>query len=583
MVYLLKLDTPIPYGIDGAQITHVGVTQSQEDFGTLFRSNAYSDHNETILLKTNGTRIYYDAEDSPFNTFNVLRTIEQAEFLFDETAEKLDENFRAGEAGTAEIRYQGRRYFIGYTTLSERWRYMTIVPEEYVSVNSVGFTTTLMQGFGMFGGITILLVVIFTLVFIVAANRNRQFVREQAMNRELQAANEAALAAEEEARAANNAKSEFLANMSHDIRTPINGIIGMLDVADLHQDDPERLRDCLSRIRGVTNHLLVLINDVLDMSKAESGKIELAHDPFDLVQLLQECSDIEQGQMQGRQLNYTANINIRHRYLYGSPLHLRQILLNILGNSVKYTRDGGCITLTADEKSVPEDGTLRLRLVIADNGIGMSEQFQKEIFQPFTRADNTAHSEMRGTGLGMAITKKLVDLMDGDIRVQSRLGEGSTFTVLLPLEIDPEARAAPRGGEQDADAAADIAGMQILLVEDNELNREIATILLEDKGAVVTEAVNGKIALDTFRDHAPGTYDLILMDVMMPVMNGLEAARAIRALPRPDAQSIPILAMTANAFAEDVANTRAAGMNEHLSKPLNIEKVIRTIAAHRKK
>lgn len=582
MVFLLALDQPITYG-DGATLTHIGLIQKLDYFREVFRSKVYSNNNETILLNVDGTRIYYDADESMFNAFNVLRTMEQAEFFYDESFDTMNENYQNGISGTAEISYGGENYFIGYTVLEGNWRYLTIVPTEYVSANTVGFTSTLFQAFFMFGGLIVVLVLVVTILLMFALRRSKQMAFEQETNRKLQQANEAARIAEEKAQQANEAKSEFLSNMSHDIRTPLNGIIGMLKVAEMHKDEPQRVLDCLSQIKSASNHLLVLINDVLDMSKAESGKVVLAHESFDMQKLLKECSDMLNAQMMGRKLTYTTKIDeIYNRHLYGSPLHLRQVVLNILGNAVKYTEDGGHIKLTATELESEQSNQAKIQIVVSDDGIGMSEEYQKHIFEPFTRADNTYSSEMRGTGLGMAITKKLVDLMGGTVTVESQLNVGSTFTLVLPFEIDTEAVQDEEVEEEEVQLC-DIEGLKVLVVDDNALNRDIAVTLLEDNGAIGTEAGNGQEALELFQNSEAGTFDIILMDVRMPVMDGLEATKRIRALLRTDAQEIPIIAMTANAFAEDIVSTREAGMNIHLSKPLDMDKFLQAVSKFKKK
>lgn len=579
MVFLQTLPVSISYGSDDRYITHIGIVQNMDNFRDVFRSEVYNNKNQTVLLNSDGTRIYYDNEDSVFNTYNVINMIFKADFLYGETAQDMERKYRNGAEGTAEISYDGERYFVGYTPLDDDWRYLTIVSEDYVSANSEGFTITVLRAFVMFGGIIIVLLLAMVLVLFVAVTRSRQVVREKYINKKLKKANEAAMIAEDSAQRANAAKSEFLANMSHDIRTPINGIIGMLDIADLHRDEPERVLECMSRIRGVTNHLLTLINDVLDMSKAESGKVRLSNESFDMNALVNECSDITRSQMEERNIAFNVDTDeLEHHHYFGSPLHIKQILLNILGNAVKYTEDGGHVDFV-----ISEENTDRTYIVmkVADDGIGMSEEYQEHIFEPFTRADNSYHSEMRGTGLGMAITKNLIDLMGGEIVLDSKLGKGSTFTVTIPLDIDVEAEEAVRKLPEEITSAGeenyDIDGMKVLLVEDNDLNREIATELLEDKGVIITEAVNGLEALKIFESSSEGDFDVILMDVMMPVLDGLMATSTIRELAHPDARTIPIIAMTANAFAEDIASTKAAGMNEHLSKPLDIKELIATL------
>lgn len=578
VVFLQLLDEPIPVGED-AEITHVGLIQEVSAFRELFQSQAYQKQNQTILLDSDGTRIYYDSDDTAFSSYNILRSLQADEFLYDETFDSMYEKYTSGRTGTAEIVHDGKDYFIAYTPLAGGWTYLSIVPTEYVSANTAGFSDSLLRAFGAFAGVLLILVAAMTYLVVYASNRARQAEIQRENNRRLQAANQAVRESEEKAQQANLAKSNFLANMSHDIRTPLNGIIGMLDIADLHPDDLPKTRECIGKIRDASKHLLVLINDVLDMSKAESGKITLTREAFDLCQLSEDCGGIIRGQATNRNLSLDYETrNIEHQHLYGSPLHLRQILLNILGNAVKYTNPGGDIRFTVEELPSDDERAL-IRFTVADTGIGMSEEFLEKIFEPFSQADESVHNEFRGTGLGMAITKSLVDLMGGEITVESELNVGSTFVVTLPLEIDT----APEENQERPHMLieGDIKGMRLLLVEDNELNREIAKTLLEEAGATITEAEDGKEGLDCFANNAPGTFDLILMDVMMPVMNGLESARAIRALDRPDAKTIPIIAMTANAFAEDVAAAKEAGMNEHVAKPLDIEALLKVIGRYR--
>lgn len=582
VTFLLKLDQEIPYGEGEQKLTHVGLLIPMQSFQDVFLSEIYDNTNETILMRADGTRIYYDNEDSLFNSYNVLNKILSTTLVHTEDIdfEQLKENFNNGITTATEIIIDGQDYFIGFSTFNNKYRYLMAVPLTNISKNTKEFSSTLLRTFISLGVLIFLLSIIAITVLLYALSRNRKVEYEQEMNTRLTIANEHALKAEQQANDANRAKSEFLSNMSHDIRTPINGIIGMLDIAELHEDEPEKLPEYLKRIRGVTNHLLSLINDVLDMSKAESGKIELAHEPFNLNELIKNCSDIIKGRLIQRDLTYNENLDeIKYPHLYGSPIHLRQIILNVLGNAVKYTNDGGTIDLIVSDSLSKDNNIANVKMIFKDNGIGMSEDYLKHIFEPFTRADNTVHSEIRGTGLGMAITKKLVDLMNGEISVESKLDVGSTFTITIPLEIDLEAK---ESSTTIANSDNNIEGMKILLVEDNELNREIAKTLLEDKKAVIIECNDGQEAIDTFKNNKAGTFDLILMDVQMPIKTGIEATKEIRSLDREDGKDIPIIAMTANAFAEDVKMTKEAGMNEHLSKPLDINQLVKTIAKYKK-
>lgn len=377
------------------------------------------------------------------------------------------------------------------------------------------------------------------------------------------------------AKAANMAKNEFLSRMSHDIRTPMNAIMGMTAIAGKYLDDKDRVQDCLAKITTASNHLLNLINEVLDMAKIESGKLNLLEEDFSISAILQELLDLINPQLLVKKHHFTLTKapELRDNVL-GDKLRLKQLLLNILANAIKYTPPYGSISLEVRETHSRLHDTIGYEFIITDNGIGMDSEFAAKIFEPFARASDSRTSEIEGTGLGMTIALNIARMMNGTIDVQSTLGEGSSFKATVYLhphqQIHSSKASAPAAG---IDRLQEIAcrGKQVLLVEDNELNLEIAVELLKYAGLEITIAKNGLEGLDKFKAAPPGTYTLILMDIQMPVMNGLEAAKAIRALPVKDAQTVPIVAMTANAFPEDIAATLQAGMNEHLSKPIDLE------------
>jgi CheY-like chemotaxis protein len=368
--------------------------------------------------------------------------------------------------------------------------------------------------------------------------------------------------------------------MSHDIRTPINGIVGMLDIAERNPSDAARQADCLKKIRVSSMHLLSLINDILDISRLESGKVEFAAETFDLKMLVDDCCTIIRENARMKKLSFDLDVSgIVHSCLSGSPLHVRQVIINILGNAIKYNREGGSISFAVRELSFANE-TASVEFRIADTGIGISEEFMKHLFEPFTQETGGARTQFNGSGLGMSITKDLVEQMGGTISAESVQGKGSIFTVVLPFKTgDP----AILQIEEESGKKEDVLdGMKILLVEDNDLNREIASYILTAGGASVTEAVNGREAVGIFAESDEEEFDVILMDIMMPVMDGLEASRQIRALARKDAGQVKIIAMTANAYQEDILKAKEAGMDGYLTKPLDNEKMVKMIAGSKR-
>ena len=399
--------------------------------------------------------------------------------------------------------------------------------------------------------------------------REQQLRREQEYQKTLKAA---ALKAE----SANLAKTEFLQRMSHDIRTPINGIRGMVEIGDHCPEDMTRQADCRKKIWEASTLLLELVNEVLDMGKLESGEIVLEERPFDLIALLDSVGGLPEQSAAARGIRVDRKPReVQHTALIGSPVYLKRLLMNIYSNAVKYNKDNGSITVRCRELRTEGD-TAWFEFICADTGIGMSEEFQKYLFEPFAQEHSTARSAYDGTGLGMAIAKALTEKMGGTITFTSREGEGTTFRITLPFRIDTAGRL-PQQPAAEPEVSDALRGMRILLAEDNELNMEIAEFLLLDRGASVTRAWNGKEALDAFADAPEGAFDVILMDIMMPVMNGLDTVRAIRALDRPDAAEIPIIAMSANAFSDDIQQSLDAGFNAHVAKPIDASLLAQTL------
>ena len=425
--------------------------------------------------------------------------------------------------------------------------------------------------------VTVVAIIVFiswmavTLIVIV----NRLQTRKKLQLAAQQKAKEMAVLAEQ-AQAASKAKSTFLSNMSHDIRTPMNAIIGFTNIA-LHQDSVPEMHNCLKKIEESSDHLLSLLNDVLDLSRIESGKVEFSPVPANITAVTDSVIEIVKGMLLNRELNFEVHREpLQNPYVMTEPVRIREILVNILNNAVKFTKDGGTIRFDAGNRPGADAQHIVICYRIKDTGIGMSEDFQKKIFDEFAQEENGVRTQYKGTGLGMPISKKYIELMGGTITVDSRKGVGTTFTVEIPMELTNAEKVEKT---KPLVQHNDLKGIKVLLAEDNDLNAELATMLLEDLGMTVTRAADGQEVVDLFAEHPAGTYDIILMDIMMPKMDGHQAAKAIRAMyaDRPDAEEIPIIALSANAFSEDVQASLDAGMNGHVSKPLNMEEVTKVI------
>ena len=422
-------------------------------------------------------------------------------------------------------------------------------------------------------GVIFLYLLIFS-IFLFWGYRTNQAHQKQELERDEKYKSELLIAAKK-AEAANEAKTEFLQRMSHDIRTPINGICGMLDVADHYADDMKKQTECRIKIKEASHLLLELVNEVLDMSKLESDEVVLEEIPFNLSSISGEVFVvIEQIAAEQNIRIVWEKKEIIHRNLIGSPGHVKRVMMNILSNAVKYNKENGCIYISCREIVSEQSEMTTMEFVCRDTGIGMTEAFQKQIFEPFAQEDTGSRTKFAGTGLGMAISKKLVEKMGGTITFESEKGAGTTFVIRVPFKIDMDA---DKREEQKDVSKKSMNGLHILLAEDNELNMEIAEFVLQNEGADVTKAWNGQEAVELFKKSEHGEFDVILMDIMMPVINGYEATKRIRSLDREDAQAIPIIAMTANAFTEDRLRAKEAGMDEHIAKPIDVKLLVKVI------
>ena len=425
------------------------------------------------------------------------------------------------------------------------------------------------------GRLSIVYGIVFCL-FALDTNKLKKTIYVLQENEELKNALSELEETKKEAEIANEAKTTFLLNMSHDIRTPLNGIIGMLDIADHFPDDLEKQTDCREKIRNASKILLELVNDVLDRSKLESGEVILEHIPFNLEKVIKDTYLSLDKQAEDRNIELIEEeFDIQHTKLIGSPLHFKRIVMNIISNAIKYNKENGKVYISYKEIGYDGD-TVHIEFKCRDTGVGMSEDFQSHLFEPFTQEDHSARSSYNGTGLGMSIVKSIVDKMNGTITVESKKDNGSIFDVIVSFDVNNTNEVDV--SNENYPEQYSIYGMNILLVEDNDLNMEISEFLLEEHGANVIKAWNGKEAIDIYKQSKIGDIDVILMDVMMPIMNGYEATKYIRSYNREDAKSIPIIAMTANAFVEDRIKAKEAGMSDYISKPLDEKLVIQTIA-----
>jgi len=571
LVFVNKLASPAvnTYGT----INYIVVTVDVASFKSAFALDTAQEGGITYIYSSNGSvKSSYAVKDGYLATSNIYELLQN-----DGKVDGIDTIKSAlSNDDTVCVEFQMGKddYFFAATTLSsmDDAYVATIIPTASLVASSTEFSSSSII-FYVEIAIIVAVMIGCVIMLLVMALKDRQIVVQQ------QEQNVKIEQVVQKAESASNAKIEFLENMSHDIRTPINGILGMTAIALREPNIPAKVEYCLFKIDTASHHLLSLVNDVLDMSHIESGKTEIVHEPMDIRKTINNCVNIIQGKMADRSLQLITEFDqFKHPQVYGDELHLRQILMNILGNAEKFTPDGGKIMFRVKEKYTASNKLVYF-FEIEDTGCGMKPEFLAHIFEPFTQEAGGARTQFGGTGLGMSITKKYVDMMGGKIAVKSEVGVGTIFTVGLPFDADTSAHA-----NADAEVMPDLVesspldGVKVLLVEDNELNREVAQALLQDQGMHVSAAVNGQNAVFLFKNNPPGTYDIILMDIMMPVMDGLEATKQIRAMDRPDAKKIPIIAMTANAFEEDVRKSYDAGMNEHLSKPIILETLIKVLS-----
>ena len=577
LAFTQKLSQPIIVGEDEIRFTHLVLLKDIEALKKYYTTESYGGNAATYIIKENGTLAYYDAQNDLFGVKNIFKALANAEYVQERSFEEIKEQLNSKGLVATNIMIDQIEYYYCLTTLSSSdMTLMLLIPAEYVAASTMNIMNSTIRVVIIIMMLMVVLIVL-ALISIIKVQRSSQLVKiEQKNNEELNklrlAAEEAMIAAE----SASKAKSTFLSNMSHDIRTPMNAIIGFTNIG-LKQNPTPELKNCLEKISNSSEHLLTLINDVLDISRIESGKIKYTPLPIDIREVTDTVLNIMHGFLSNRNINFrTRRTRIETPYVIADAVRIREVLVNILGNAVKFTDDGGSIIFEMNYYPWEDDKHIVVCYRISDTGVGMSEEFVEHIFDEFSQEENSARTQYKGTGLGMAITKRYVDLMGGTISVESKKNEGSTFTIEIPFELTDESEVRKQGIPA---SKADLTGVKILMAEDNELNAEIAMVQLEEAGIQVTRASDGKEVVKIFAENPPGTFDIILMDVMMPEMNGYEATKAIRSMNnRHDDSNIPIIAMTANAFAEDVQASLDAGMNGHIAKPINIDELIKAIA-----
>ena len=585
------------YTIKGETYTAIGTLYDHSKLDSMLSVKSYNGNAYLFMLDNDGNITYTNQiEDKFFRNYFLLKHLKGDQAITEEEADSLQKKLDGREQGV-ELLGSDKPYYLGYCPIENNNTMLICIVEKSVVDNvledyqkTIVFETILMAGF---------ILLLFVGLFYSISRRSlaeqkaeyekrNNEIQTQAMkemeesNKKLKKAKDITTEALQTAENANKAKTDFLSNMSHDIRTPMNAIIGMTSLIRYDAGNKDKVIEYADKIDISSQHLLGIINDVLDMSKIEAGKTVFKYNDFSILNFIQEINTLFRSQIDEKKQTLTIiKENIRHKWVNGDQIHLMQIFSNLLSNAVKYTQEGGKIQFLVEECETKSSVYAKYRFLVSDNGMGMSADFKETIFDPFTRAESSMTNKIQGTGLGMAITRNLVKAMGGTIDLESELGQGSCFEVFIDLRIAENRTVALAAQEEIAEPDSNtLKGMRFLCAEDNELNAEILMELLKIEGAECTICENGEKVLETFEQSAPGDYDMILMDVQMPVMNGYEATKAIRRSSHELAMTIPIIAMTANAFSEDIQHSLAAGMNVHVSKPVEmkvLEKTIRSI------
>lgn len=582
------------YEFDGETFTAVGIVINRENIDSALKLYAYGDQGYLFMLDSDGDVIYTNQTDEKlFQNYSLLKHLNKDGAITDEQVESLYRQFQDRSTGV-QLFSGDRAFYMGYSPIENNdFTLVCIVRKGAVDNTLMTYQETIMRTMLAMSIFAFLLLagLFFSFSRLGLANQKAAFEREnlkqqeqnvkklEALNVELKEAQAVTAQALQSAETASRAKTSFLANMSHDIRTPLNAIIGITALIEHDAGNKEKVLEYVRRIGVSSQSLLAIINEVLDMNKIESGMTTLNSVDFSILDFAHDIEIIFRPQMDAKQQEFElVTKNVQHEWVNGDSIRLMQVFSNLLSNAVKYTQEGGKIQLVIEERPTTASSYAKFRFLVKDNGIGMGPEFQEKIFDAFTREESTLTNKIQGTGLGMAIARNLVEIMGGSIAVESVKGQGSCFEILLDMKLTEQGTAlAERHRRGEAQAAASLQGIRFLCAEDNALNAEILVELLKIEGAECTVCVDGKELVETFERSKPGDYDMILMDVQMPIMNGYEAAEAIRSSNHELAASIPIVAMTANAFSEDIQASFAAGMNAHVSKPVDMNVLKRAI------
>ena len=584
MVFLKRLSKPIQLqnGKKKTTIRYFGIAQNMEQLNPYFNCDAYDRNNSVYVLDDNGFKLFNSNKVELIKGHNVFSVLQKMKYLHNSSFAKTKTELEEKGCSYSNAVLDGTEYFYALKRMENaEWTLIFLVPAEYVATNTLELVNFIMLFI-----VIVAVCVILGISFVMRRNQQEAILVEREnniklenVNTELRKANLAAEEAFQVAQEANRSKSSFLANMSHDIRPPMNAIIGITSLLRHDAGDKAKVIEYADKIDTSSQHLLGIINDVLDMSKIEAGKTIFKYTDFSILDFMEELNTIFHSQIDEKNQTLTfMKENIRHEWVNSDQVHLMQIFSNLLSNAVKYTQEGGAIQFLVEECETNSFVYAKYRFLVSDNGIGMSADFKDKIFDAFTRAENSLTNKIQGTGLGMAITRNLVEAMGGTIDVESEPGQGSCFEVLMDLKIAEERSVSLASQVEKEEPDVNILkGMRFLCAEDNKLNAEILMELLKIEDAECTICENGEKVLETFEQSAPGDYDMILMDVQMPVMNGYEATKAIRRSSHELAKTIPIIAMTANAFSEDIQHSLAAGMTAHISKPVEMKALKKTI------